>query len=307
MRQHNVLQVFNTLVILFLFLNGCSDIKKHSYSIRSSDHIKFAVVQLDTQPCEIDSNIKKSLSWAKKAFDNGADYVFFHEGLTADYTPEPLKYAIPLNSPKLLPFVKLANEYKGHIVLGVNEAKDNKAYLSMVFLGPKGIEGVYRKSYLWPNDNQLEIMGYKNFSEFMKVYKPGEYGYRCERATLAGGDGTKVLQIGTLRIGTLICADGSQEKSWDTFKNEKPDVIFWQNNRDTAIRDGDVQKYSKELGVPILASNRCGYSWKYFQLGGSCICSDAGKITAQANEKGEEEIIYSSLEELRTTTALSKP
>lgn len=303
MQKFNTLQAFVQSGFLFLFLAGCTTMEKTGLKSRSvnSNGIQFAVVQLDTQPCQVDSNIEKSLLWAKKAFEHGANYVFFHEGLTADYTPEPLTYSIPLNSPKLVPFVKLAREYNGRIVLGVNEAEDGKAYLSMVFLGPRGVEGVYRKSYLWPNDNQLLTMGYKTFSEFMSVYKPSEYGYRCERATLSKGDGTKVLQIGTLRIGTLICADGSQEKSWDPFRKEKPDVIFWQNNRDSALRDGDVQKYAKELGIPILASNRCGYSWKYFQPGGSCICSDEGNIVAQANENGKEEIIYAGLEQLKTS------
>lgn len=50
--------------------------------------------------------------------------------------------------------------------------------------------------------------------------------------------------------------------------------------------------------MPIVASNRCGFSYGYFQRGGSCIVADDGTTVAQANRNGEEEIIYCEYPEL---------
>jgi predicted amidohydrolase len=97
--------------------------------------------------------------------------------------------------------------------------------------------------------------------------------------------------VGDYRIGCLICADGSHPAAWETFRHDRPDLIFWQNNRGN-VADGKPNLYAKQLRVPIVASNRCGFSWGYFQSGGSCLVADDGTTVGQANSKGEEEIVY---------------
>jgi len=109
-----------------------------------------AAVQLDTIRCEVNLNVHKAMGWAKRAFDEGARFVFFHEGLTADYTPEPMSYGRALDSAEVFGFSALASRYGGYVALGLNEVWQGRPYISMVFLGPNGVEGVYRKSYLWP-------------------------------------------------------------------------------------------------------------------------------------------------------------
>ncbi|MBN1351894.1 carbon-nitrogen hydrolase family protein [candidate division KSB1 bacterium] len=258
--------------------------------------IKLAAIQLDTIACEVNHNVHKALNWAKQACDRGAGYVFFHEGLTADYSPDPMRDGRALDSAEVFGFSYLAKEYNSFIALGLDEVFEGRPYISTVFLGPDGICGVYRKSYLWPNRSQH---GKDDFDEFLSTYIPHQQGYRLERGVFAPGDGTKVLQIGALRIGCLICADGSQPQAWATFERDKPDLIFWQNNRGNVVRDKEPQKWAKALVTPMVVTNRCGFSYHYFQEGGSCFLANDGSLVAKANEDGKEEMIFASFSQLQ--------
>ena len=256
--------------------------------------IKLAVVQLDTIACEVNLNVNKLMNWTRNAFENKANFVFLHEGATADYTPDPLQYGRPLDSAEVHGFAMLCRRYKGFVALGLNEVFENKPYISMVWLGPEGVIGVYRKTYLWPNAHQMTDA---EFEKYRARYVGHREGFRLERSVLACGEGTMILQVGGFRIGCLICADGSHPKAWETFEKDKPDLIFWQNNRGN-VSDGKPNRRAAELHVPIVASNRCGFSYSHFQLGGSCIVADDGVTVAQANRNGEEEIIYCDYPEL---------
>ena len=249
---------------------------------------KFAVIQLDTIAGEVNHNVHKAMVWTRRAFLDGADYVFLHEGLTADYTSEPLRYGRSIDSIEVYGFCHLAKQHNCYVALGLNEVYQGRPYISMVWIGPDGIIGVYRKSYLWPNENQY---GPGDFSDWVATYHPIEAGYRQERGIISPGDGTAVMQVGALRIGCIICADGSREEAWDTFKADRPDLIFWQNNRGNLAKDQEVPRRAKEIGAPLVASNRVGFSYHHFQAGGSIVVADDGTTVAKANEDGEEEMI----------------
>ena len=63
-------------------------------------------------------------------------WIFLHEGLTADYTAEPLQHARALESSEVYGFSALAARYGGHIALGLNELWQGQAFISTVFCGP---------------------------------------------------------------------------------------------------------------------------------------------------------------------------
>jgi predicted amidohydrolase len=87
-----------------------------------------------------------------------------------------------------------------------------------------------------------------------------------ERTVLAAGQGTKVFEVGGSRIGCLICADGSQTAAWGTFKHDRPDLIFWQNNQGS-VADEKPNLYAK-LRVPPVAGNRGLLSYKVLFVAG---------------------------------------
>jgi predicted amidohydrolase len=257
---------------------------------------RLAVIQLDTIAREVNHNVHKAMNWTRQAFLEGADYVFLHEGLTADYTPEPLLYGRPVEGTEVYGFQSLAAQHGGYVAVGLNEVYQNRPYISMVWVGLEGLIGVYRKSYLWPNVSQY---GPGDFSDWVADYHPVKAGYRQERGVLSAGDGTVVMQVGELRIGCIICADGSREEAWDTFKADRPDLIFWQNNRGNLAADEQVPRRAKEIGAPVVASNRVGFSYHHFQAGGSICVADDGSTVAKANEEGREETIFASYSDLR--------
>lgn len=106
-----------------------------------------------------------------------------------------------------------------------------------------------------------------------------------------------MIQVGPLRIGSIICADGSQQQAWDTFRRDKPDLIFWANNRHNVRQS--VPQLARELGVPIIATNRVGFSHHFWQAGGSRIVAGDGAIVVATNEKGKEETIFANWLQLR--------
>ncbi|MCZ6632633.1 MAG: carbon-nitrogen hydrolase family protein [bacterium] len=255
--------------------------------------MKFAAIQLDTIACEVNLNVHKAMQWGRRAFEEGANMIFFHEGLTADYSPDPIRDGRSLDSGEVYGFSSLAKRYKGYVALGLNEVFQGRPYISMVFLDSEGVVDVYRKSYLWPNSSQ------DKFQEYLQGYVPYKEGYRLERGVIAPGEGTKVTEVGGLRIGCIICADGSRPEAWETFQQEKADLIFWQNNRGNVVKRGDAQEHAKELNTPMIVTNRCGFSYHHFQQGGTCMIANDGRVVARANENGEEEMIFASLEELQ--------
>jgi predicted amidohydrolase len=255
-----------------------------------NDH-KFAAIQLDTIACEVNHNVHKAMIWTRRAFEEGADYVFLHEGLTADYTPEPVRYGRPLDSTEVFGFCSLAKNYGGYVALGLNEVFEGRPYISMVWCGPEGVIGVYRKSYLWPHVDDLD--------EWLKEYVPIEQGYRCERGFVAAGGGTIVMQVGELRIGCIICADGGDPLAWETFEKDRPDLIFWQNNRGNVAKDKRAFEMVEKLKTPMVLTNRVGFSYHHFQAGGSVMIAEDGTAIATASQEGEEDMIWCQYRELK--------
>ena len=251
--------------------------------------ILLAAIQLDTIAREVNFNVHKALHWGRRAFEEGARYVFFHEGLTADYSPEPMRDGRSLDSHEVYGFAALAKRYDGYIALGLNEVYEGRPYISTVFLGDEKVLGIYRKSYLWPNKGSTWD---GDFNDWLEGYVPHQQGYRLERGVIAPGGGTEVLTIGSLRIGCMICADGNRPEAWQTFERDRPDLLFWQNNRPNVVRPGDAQQHARELGCPMVVTNRCGFSYHHFQAGGSCFIADDGTVVTQANENGQEEMIF---------------
>lgn len=243
-----------------------------------------AVIQLDTIPGEVNYNVHKAMTWTRRAFEQGARFVMLHEGVTADYSPDPLPSSRALDSSEVHGFTVLARQYDGFVALGLNELFEGKAHLSTVFLGADGVEAVYRKSFLWPH---MVIEGYTDWQD----------GYRHEGMKLSPGKGTEVLQVGPWRIGALICADGMKEEAWTTFAEDKPNFICYQNNR-TSLRYGDVDYTGRPraLNVPLLVANRVGFSHCNWTPGDSMIIGRDGTVLAQANAEGREEIIHAELD-----------
>jgi len=243
-----------------------------------------AAIQLDTVAMEVNANVHKALHWTQTAFENGAKYVFLHEGLTADYAPDPVRYGRALESVEVFGFAMLAKRYGGFVALGLNEVYKGAPYISCVYLDGNGVIDVYRKSYLWSLPDRDDYIGYI-------------HGYRQELGILGHGDGPRNIRVGDLLIGSLICADGNNPKAWEPFRKEPPDIVFYQNNRGN-VDEARNPDFCREINRPMVCTNRVGFSYYHFQLGGTRFIRRDGTIAVAANTEGKEQAIYARWQDL---------
>ena len=246
--------------------------------------MKIAAIQLDSTPMDVNRNVHNAMNWSRRAFENGAKFVFLHEGLTSDYTSDPMKYGRSLDSIEVYGFIRQAEQFGGYVALGLNEVWKGNAWISCVYVDGNGIVDVSRKSYLWSlpdRDNRT----------------PFRDGFRQELGILGAGEGTRNCQVGDLNIGTIICADGNTEKAWDTFRNDVPDIVFFQNNRG-CVDEVRNRKFAREINRPMICTNRVGHSYYHHQAGGTRIIRRDGTLAAAANTDGREQIIYGNTEDL---------
>jgi len=246
--------------------------------------MKLAAIQLETVATEVNGNVHKALGWTRRAFEAGAKYVFLHEGLTADYAPDPMAYGRPLESVEVFGFSVLAKHYGGYVALGLNEVWKGQPFISCVYIGGDGVIDVYRKSYLWSLPDRDNVVHYI-------------HGYRQEMGIIGHGDGTRSVRVGDLLIGSIICADGNTPAAWDTFRKEPPDIVFYQNNRGN-VDEKRNPDFAREIARPMICTNRVGFSYYHFQHGGTRFIRRDGTVAAAANSDGREQVIYANFEDL---------
>ena len=97
--------------------------------------------------------------------------------------------------------------------------------------------------------------------------------------TITGG---KVYVLG--QQGDLVCFDIKSKKE------------TWRGN---LAKDEQVSRRARELGAPMVANNRVGFSYHHFQAGGSIVVADDGTTVAKANEDGVEETVFVSYADLK--------
>ena len=99
--------------------------------------------------------------------------------------------------------LNLAATRRMHIVGGLAERADGQIYNSAILAGPSGVVGVYRKIHL--------------FSEENLWFAPGDKGF-------------SVYDIGTARIGLMVCFDWFYPESVRTLAIKGADIIAHPSN-----------------------------------------------------------------------------
>ena len=108
--------------------------------------------------------------------------------------------------------------------------------------------------------------------------------------------GQFVLECQTIAEEAYL--DGDLEQKVEEQFADRPDLIFWQNNRGNLAVDEQVPRRAREIGAPMVANNRVGFSYHHFQAGGSIVVDRRGETVVQANEDGEEELIWANYADL---------
>jgi predicted amidohydrolase len=237
---------------------------------------RVALVQFDAVPEQPERNLKEMERLARQAVSQGARLVMFHEGTLTDYTPRlnALAERVP-DGPACQRVAALAKQLRCFISFGLSEREGDRFFITQVFFGPEGLAHRYRKAWLWREE------------------KDG--GYRNEHARHDPGPGPERFAIDGIVATCFICADGEAPRCIQRAKALHPQLVFYPNNRGGLPDFAIFGARAKEIGAPMLVTNRVGKSWIH-SCNGGCVAFDSrGNVEAKANRQGREEILMVDL------------
>lgn len=243
--------------------------------------IRVAAVQMDSPVAEKERNLDSVARLAEQAAGMGARIVLFHEGVLMDYPEDPRPVAEPVpGGPSTQRLAEIAKANDIHLGVGMAESENGRVYITQVFCGPDGFVAKYRKTWIWRAE-------------------PGsvDYAIRDEIKWYNVGNGPEPFRLGDVRATCLICADGNSERAWTQVAETDPQIVFWPNNRHR-FRSGwlQVMDRARQLGRPMLATNRIGRSGTGICDGGAIIVDGDGRILAHSLRPGQEEIVVADVE-----------
>ena len=233
---------------------------------------RVGLVQFDAVPEQPERNLNEMERLARLAVSQGARLVMFHEGTLTDYTPRlnELGERVP-DGPACQRMASLAKQLRCFISFGLSERDGDRLYITQVFFGPEGMVHRYRKAWLWREEK--------------------DQGYRNEHARYDPGPGPERFTIDGIVATCFICADGEAPRCIERAKGLRPQLVFFPNNRGGLPDFPVFGARAKEIGAPMLVTNRVGRSWMHDCKGG-CVAFDAkGNVLAKANREGREEVL----------------
>jgi 5-aminopentanamidase len=162
--------------------------------------------------------------------------------------------------------VNLAATYRMHIVAGLAERAEGRVYNSAILVGPSGVLAVYRKIHL--------------FSEENLWFTPGDMGF-------------PVYDIGSARIGLMVCFDWFYPESVRTLALKGADIVAHPSNLVLPHCPDAMITRCLENRVFAVTCNRTGSEErggkeKLSYIGTSEIVSPTGKILKRARRNQVE-------------------
>jgi predicted amidohydrolase len=157
---------------------------------------------------------------------------------------------------------KVCAERQFHIVTGFNERDGEKLFNTAVLIGPSGVVGKYRKMHLFMDEKD--------------IFEPGDLGL-------------PVFDIGTCRIGLLICFDWIFPEVWRILALKGADIICHPSN---LVIPGLCQKaipvHAVCNRVFVITANRIGTERDLTFTGLSTIADPKANILIQASPDRDE-------------------
>ena len=234
-----------------------------------SDHIvSIGLVQIGSEPLDVQANRQLAHRSAASAFEQGADIVVLPEMIIHGYVADwkglgPL--AEPVDGPTVDGWSRLAAKFDGYIVGGFCERDGEALYNSAVAVGPNGLLLHYRKVHL--------------FDEEKIAFRPGDLGFPVV-PTRFGNIGVcvcydlrfvEVVRLLALQDADLICVPtawlpGFDQERWD-------DQGMCPQARGAVIQANLSQVY-------IACASQAGKHGEFDFLGSSCLADPYGKLAA---------------------------
>ncbi|MGH7164898.1 MAG: nitrilase-related carbon-nitrogen hydrolase [Nitrospiraceae bacterium] len=162
--------------------------------------------------------------------------------------------------------LELAQDRAMHLVAGLPERHGGRYYNSAVVVGPRGFLGVYRKAHL--------------FFEETLYFSPGDTGFR-------------VWDIGSARIGVMVCFDWFYPEAARTLALKGADIVCHPSNLVLPHCPDAMVTRCLENGVFSISANRIGFEARGGQdrltyIGKSQIVSPRGRVLLRAPADQED-------------------
>jgi len=220
-----------------------------------------ACVQMDVQLGQPEKNTPTIIDQLEQAARKGARLIVFPECAITGYSfasrQQALAAATPLDSPHIQAIQKACARLNVFAVVGTAEKDGETLYNTAVLLGPSGMVDRYRKTHLpW--------MG-------------------LDRFTTAGTEPYRVVDLGGLRVGMLICYDGSFPETCRALTLLGADLVVLPTNwPEGAICVVNLLIAARSLENHIFHAvcNRVGEEGGFHFLGRSRIANPGGEYIA---------------------------
>ena len=204
----------------------------------------------------------------------GAELVVLPELFNTGYQfrtkKEALGYAEAAPSgPTTTQLIETARSTGTFIVAGIAEKAGRRVYNSSVLVGPRGHISTYRKAHL--------------FSDEKRVFSPGDTPFTVQRVNIAN--------VGTVRIGMMICFDWLFPEAARTLALKGADIICHPSNLVLPHCPESMKVRSMENRVYSITANRVGTERRVKGkaltfIGKSQVVSPEGAVIARAPSKG---------------------
>jgi len=227
--------------------------------------MQVAFIQTHPRLAQPETNIARIEELIGKA--GGAQLVVLPELCNTGYNFESRRQAWELsetvdNSNYLSRLHRLCADRQLHVVTGFNERAGDRLYNTAVLVGPSGVIGRYRKMHLFFNEKD--------------IFEPGDLGL-------------PVFDLGTVKVGMLICFDWIFPEVWRILALKGADIICHPSN---LIIPGLCQKAVPAHAVCnrvfVITANRIGTERDLTFTGLSIIADPKANALIQASPDREE-------------------
>ncbi|HEX7464141.1 MAG TPA: NAD+ synthase [Actinomycetota bacterium] len=243
--------------------------------------VRIALGQLDTTVGDLDGNVTKMASWARRATDSGADVVCFPELAITGYPPEDLVLRPAFVDDNLAALGDLAARSAGGcaVLVGFVDRSGRGLHNAAALLRKGAIEDRYHKVKL-PN-----------------------YGVFDEQRTFVPGKAACTVRLESSAIGISICEDAWQPgPPFDSYERERIPVIVNINGspyhrHKTFERLEVCRDRARETGAWIVYVNAVGGQDELVFDGGSMVVAPDGALEHHA-AMFEEDLLVVDLNEV---------
>jgi 5-aminopentanamidase len=261
------------------------DSRRDARTIRTGDADPVvAVAQVPSVLGDPDANIASMGHWLRHAADRGAVLTVFPEcalsGYMMDSRAEVEASAVQATDDRLAHLIEVTSDTGTFAVMGLLERAGAKVYNSAVLIGPDGIMGSYRKQH-------LPRLGADVFVD------PGD------------GVAPRVYDIGTLRVGMMICFDLRFPESARELALGGADVIAMPTNWPLTagfLADHMTRVRAVENLVYVAVADRCDSESGADFLGRSQVVAPSGQVLVDAEIEEGIAVASVDLAQSRTKT-----